>query len=212
MSECSFSLKHYRDTLIRYQDSGYVYLSMLDDPLSYNKSIVMSHDVDFDPALALNMARMEFDLGVKSTYFFRLGAKYYNLLSQPAKEAVDNISKMGHGVGLHLESIGLNSILEEEHVADLLQICNRWVHPKFEYFNVHEPARTSVIFGEITESLGSKDRRPILSKHLASCKYISDSGARWREGCFCQHIDRHKKLLVLTHPFWWYKNSPCENY
>ena len=44
-------------------------------------------------------------------------------------------------------------------------------------------------------------------------KYISDSGARWREGCMCNWIkNNEKKLYINTHPFWWYKDTPLENY
>ena len=40
---------------------------------------------------------------------------------------------------------------------------------------------------------------------LKSVKYISDSVQNWRNGCMCNHIDKRKKLIVLTHPIWWMK-------
>ena len=33
-------------------------------------------------------------------------------------------------------------------------------------------------------------------------KYMSDSGMHWREGCWCNHIDKYDKMEILIHPEW----------
>ena len=44
-------------------------------------------------------------------------------------------------------------------------------------------------------------------------KYISDSGARWREGDMFEWLQKNTpKLYVLTHPVWWYDKTTLENY
>ena len=34
-------------------------------------------------------------------------------------------------------------------------------------------------------------------------KYLSDSGARWREGCICRWLGQGDHFTVLVHPVWW---------
>jgi hypothetical protein len=60
-------------------------------------TIVMRHDVDLDPMMALMMARLERSLGVSATYFLRW------CTSTPY--IVKNLRILGHEVGFHYESL-----------------------------------------------------------------------------------------------------------
>ena len=68
-----------------------------------DKVILMRHDEDLSLPAAYNLARIEGDLGTKATYFVRLHAKNYNLLSQESYSSVHKIIKMGHEIGIHYE-------------------------------------------------------------------------------------------------------------
>ena len=72
----------------------------------------------------------------------------------------------------------------------------------------HEPTRTNVFHLKDIKYFQAYD-----SKMLKDFKYISDSSCRWRDGSFYENINQgHKRLYVLTHPYWWYNLSPIENY
>ena len=45
------------------------------------------------------------------------------------------------------------------------------------------------------------------SKIVQTTTFLSDSLQNWRNGCMCNHIDKRKKLIVLTHPIWWTKHN-----
>lgn len=61
------------------------------------KFAIMRHDVDRNPERALKMAKLEEDLGIKSTYYFRMKESVF--VPKIIREIVD----MGHEVGYHYE-------------------------------------------------------------------------------------------------------------
>ena len=66
------------------------------------KFCVLRHDIEFSIDRALKMARIEhYDLGVHSTYTVQLRNNTYNALSQKNIEAIQEIKKLGHHIGLH---------------------------------------------------------------------------------------------------------------
>ena len=61
------------------------------------KTVILRHDVDRKPKRALRMARIESDVGVRSTYYFRSTKEAF------IPEIMKEIEKMGHEVGYHYE-------------------------------------------------------------------------------------------------------------
>jgi len=171
----------------------------------------MTHDLDFDLQLAIKMADIENEAGITASYFFRLRAKNYNMLSYDGIKAINTISDMGHSVGLHYEPTLCTSdpgIKVQDDIENCMTLLENTSGVEIKYFNIHEPSRTGL---DISSLLPAKNRC-YNSPFFVDFKYISDSGARWREGCFSEHVGRWDKLLVLTHPFWWYNSTPAENY
>ena len=72
---------------------------------SYSKPpyVLWRHDVDCSVHRALSLAKIEKELGVKSTYFFHLHSPYYNLLEEASHNRVKKILALGHEIGLHFE-------------------------------------------------------------------------------------------------------------
>lgn len=60
---------------------------------------IIRHDVDRNPDNALRMAELENDAGICSTYFFRAKKQIFN------KAVVKKISRLGHEIGYHYESL-----------------------------------------------------------------------------------------------------------
>ena len=74
------------------------------------RGFLVRHDVDRKPANAFEMARLEADMGIATTYYFRAVGSAYN----PA--IIQQIAAMGHEVGYHYEDLALASgDLERAH-------------------------------------------------------------------------------------------------
>lgn len=203
----SFTLQHYKDTLKKFLDSGYeINNSCVKKGLE--KDLHLVHDIDFDPNLAIKIGKIEQDVKAKSTFFFRLKASNYNLFSIKNVKIINNLVEMGHNIGLHYEQSSANIKSLEEDINFNLNVITRLLETKILFFNAHEPSRTGIKISDILPN----NNRCYNSVFFKDYKYLSDSGGRWREDCFSKHINLHKKLLVLTHPIWWYEQHPGENY
>ena len=207
----NFTLSHYADTINEYLDNEYKF-TLMDRHLSKNeKQIILSHDVDMDPTLVSKMSKVEDFLGVKSTYFFRTRSRKYNFFSHENICLMHDLVNRGHDIGIHYEPPFPQSELKESVILDIEKLfvfAKESTGLEITFFNVHEPARTGL---DISAVLPEKNRC-YNSSFFKNFKYLSDSSARWREGCFCEHVEKWNKLLVLTHPLWWYAKTPGENY
>lgn len=210
----NFSYKSYKNSVIRYLNSGYKFttFSQFDDE-NQNKKVLMRHDIDFDVKPAYKLAQLENQIGISSTYFFRVTAKNYNILSKSSIEDIESIKNKGHEIGLHLDhkqiqphsnDIGL--------ILNIKKLLERELDVVINSFSIHEPSRTSLeVDGGTLEKLELK-HNAYDKKYFKDIKYISDSGGRWREGHFDDWLDRVDQIQILTHPLWWYESSPQENY
>lgn len=202
----SFKLSHYKNSLLEYKDAGYD----IKNSCKINhakKDLHLVHDIDFNPSLSLRLAKIEKEVGAVSTYFFRLKALNYNLFSHGVIQVIKELKMMGHNIGLHYEQSS-PEINVEYDIQRTIDFVSEMLNMNVPFFNVHEPSRTGL---DVSKFLTEKNRS-YNSTFFEGYKYLSDSGGRWREGCFSTHINKHDKLLVLTHPLWWYEQSPGENY
>ena len=214
--ECSFTLRHYRDTLELAKTKGYVFSRMKDyhENIHHSKVIFMRHDADIQVRNALRLAGIEAELEIPATYFFRVHASY-NLFSLEHYRTIKRILELGHEAGLHYEADFAELVNEQD--KDMFQREKQMLElitgEKVLGMTQHEFARRSRPFNE--KSLHELDLEYMgySSQFFTDIKYISDSGGRWREGCMCKFIENDTpKLCILTHPVWWYDKSPIENY
>ena len=63
------------------------------------KVLILRHDVDRLPGNSLKMARMENQLGIRATYYFRIIPKTFN------PEIIREIADLGHEIGYHYENL-----------------------------------------------------------------------------------------------------------
>ena len=69
--------------------------------LEYDNSIILRHDVDRLPKNSLKIAELEYSLGIKGSYFFRIVPESYNI------DIISKIGEMGHEIGYHYEDVDL---------------------------------------------------------------------------------------------------------
>jgi len=215
---CNFTLEHYRECLISFKTAGYKFLTFSEVGSSFlkkDKFFLCRHDVDHQLDLALNMARIEASLGIKSTYFLRTQARSYNLFSWPSVQVIHEIKDLGHELGYHYEfplEKQEQNLRFFECTLNLLR--SLFGDDTFHAICPHEPARVKT-----NKSVGEDLRKkleitydaydPVLMEKF---KYISDSSCHWREGCMHTYAKSSQNLYVLTHPVWWYNKNPGECY
>ena len=94
------------------------------NPIS-EQYLLMRHDIDRMPMNALNIARIENEFGIKSTYYFRKNNNVF------CPEILREIEDMGHEIGYHYEVLSKTKEdyekaidLFEKELAEFRKICD----------------------------------------------------------------------------------------
>ena len=213
----NFTFTHYKNTLKLALAKNYKFLRCEQHNLitQHSKVVVLRHDIDFSLEGALKLAKIENQLGITSTYFIRLHSKHYNPLEYNSYKIVKKIQNLGHEIGLHQEPAfaSIISSTPNKYAQQEIESFNLIFQTKIKGISTHEPTRTNI---QITpQNISEFDIEyeayfPIFTQNM---KYISDSGARWREGDMFEWLQKDVlKLYVLIHPVWWYNKTTLENY
>ncbi len=217
MPECSFKLNHYKDVLKQALKLDYKISAFKDYPKinKFRKIILLRHDIDFNIERALEVAKIDNNLGIKATYFVRLHAKDYNPFEFKAYTILREILKMGHEIGLHSEALDVSHITKENPVEifkrekEILEsILNIKIASAAQHGDFTGISRNyaNYFFGKYKKEDVRILYQPFEDRFFKAMKYISDSLGSWREGCMCQHIGKFDRLQICTHPnYWFYK-------
>lgn len=202
-----YTYRSYKNLMLKLKDNGYSPIKFCDVSDSVKFPAIIRHDVDMDLTRALEMAKFENEIGIKSTYFVLLSSEYYNLFSGKNLIAARQILDLGHEIGLHFDVTTLpedatlkdieNGILKEkkliEQGLDILLKSISWHIPRKDLLGVH---------------LNFLDDLKIWNAYdpyfYSGYKYVSDSMMRWREPIE-DYIEKkeYEKLQILTHPIWY---------
>lgn len=98
-----FTLTIYRQLLLALQEGGYSFYSFEDwcDGKATGRYVILRHDVDLKAANSVETARIEAELGIRATYYFRVVPQS----NQPG--LIREIAALGHEVGYHYEDLSL---------------------------------------------------------------------------------------------------------
>ncbi len=167
--------------------------------------LILRHDVDFSPALALAMAEMESDLGTRATYFVALHL-HYNPHAPLHARALRRIAALGHEIGLHYDGAVYDDVgspaekraLLRQHVAVLQDICQAEVHAVAR----HNP---SVATGDDPFAAGIPYINAYDPDLFKDTVYLSDSCRAWRTGGLgaCWAEPAPSRVYLLIHPEVW---------
>lgn len=176
-----FTLSKYRELCQALVEAEYCawtigrYIAVTDRP---GYVVLLRHDMDRWPQRALQMARLESELGLQATYYARMGPGVFR------RSVVEEIAAMGHEVGYHYETLArargdrerAMSLFEQE-LAQLRRVCdvktasmhgspfskhdNRdlWRHGEFHQFGLLGEAYLSLDYGSLA--------------------YLTDTGHSW---------------------------------
>lgn len=97
-----FTLQKYKKLLQSMIDSGYTFqtVSEFNDTPS-SRVILLRHDIDDKKQQALIFARIQAELNIKGTYYFRIVKNVFD------PSIISEIDKMGHEIGYHYEDMDL---------------------------------------------------------------------------------------------------------
>ncbi|PFL57214.1 hypothetical protein COJ27_29885 [Bacillus cereus] len=227
---CTYTFKHYKEILEIGKEQGYSFFTCKDYILrdiqhSNVLSCVLRHDVDLSPERAMNFAEIEHNLGIKSTYFFRVYANEYNLFSYEVLSLLRDLKKMGHEIGYHAEpidvekatgiprmeafDIGLKAmeLALDETIDGIASHNDDTPDNNLEFFRNH----SANSLGKLYEAYDN-EKFNLFEKST----YVTDS-YQWywrtfingnltqRQDCVCKHfLEGTRSLYVLTHPHNWY--------
>lgn len=198
-----FTYKAYRELLTLLREHGYTFCSY-HNYRKCEKSVIVRHDIDMNIAKAVQMAEIETQMGISSTYFVLVTSNFYNIFSKENQDMLQKMHCMGHEIGLHFDEAkydGHNTDMVQamEQEAELLAQC---LGCQVQSVSMHRPSKETLAAdyvikeGQIVNSYGTE----FFQNH----KYMSDSRRHWREDvCSVIKSEEYDRLHVLTHPFWY---------
>jgi hypothetical protein len=200
-----FSPRSYDAVLAAIRERGFGFhgfSDVVDGRVPDGKICLLRHDVDVSMDFALDMARQEARHGVRSTYFVMLRSPMYNLLSRRASDALREMVKLGHEIGLHFDAAYSQGEERspQEWIAFEMRTLEALAGARVAAFSFHQP--TSEIIARRIEVAGAINTYH--PAHLPGFKYISDSNRVWREYDPFQLLEAgFGKIQLLFHPIWW---------
>ena len=177
MDACAFDLNHYRELL---EAGDYAWAPFDHEPKAGD--LFLRHDVDLSLAAAVEMARIEHELGARATYFLMTESVFYNLDSDAGRESIRELRDLGHAVGLH-------AVYPNAAHDDRFDPVIAWHNPDPEYMSAPIAGAVNVM-------------EP---PYFTPGHYRSDSNAHWREGCPHEQLASGgiEWLQLLVHPEIW---------
>ena len=182
-----------------------------------DKFCVLRHDIEFSIDRAYELAKVEKELGVTSTYTVQVRNNTYNALSEKNIDLIRKIKDLGHHIGLHQNP----PLMEVEELGNYImtdiKILEHFYGFEIDRFAFHRPKKeylASYVMLENKINCYDKkffhyfDEKPDELDVL----YLSDSNHKWKFGYPLDfNFSEVKKLQLLTHPYSW-TESGGDNY
>ena len=210
MSTCgsypSFTYEQYQNILRSALENGYEFIgfqALQGCRQRGQKVCLLRHDCDNDLTAAARMARIEEEMGVRSTYFVMLRSPLYNLISIPNTKLVREIIQRGHWIGLHFDEFFYRDTVPEQ-ITDYVERERTALSYEFnvavDVVSFHQPSK-KILNNQIKlNCINTYDL-----KHMGRVFYLSDSNMTWKKGCPSKVFMSKKfpRVQLLLHPEWW---------
>lgn len=201
-----FTETNYRK-IIRMAKKVYKFISY-EEAEDNGRNVLWRHDIDYSVHRALKLAQIEYEEGIKSTYFIYLHSDSYNALEKEVADRIHKIVGLGHEIGVHFEPnfyglVNSNMRRLEEYLKMEKSILEEVFEKKIWAFSFHNPDTGDWLKLDQYTMAGLINAYSKTIKHKYS--YCSDSNGYWRFRRLEEVIKaaEDEKLQVLTHPEWW---------
>lgn len=199
-----FTLKNYT-LLLELAKKNYSFITFPKYHQNNGKIIILRHDIEFSVPIALEMAKIENSLGVKSTYFVQLHADFYNALEKRTFDQLKEIESLGHSLELHFD-IHFWGIKNEEDLDKYLRIESQVFKT---YFNKEPKVFSFHNTNKFTLSCEKDTYADLINVYAKRFKkdygYCADSTGYWRYERLEDRLReaKDKILQVLIHDGMW---------
>lgn len=200
-----FTLANYRNLIRLAKDKGFAFILHKDEFVDNRKDIIWRHDVEFEPDIALEMAKIEKEEGIKASYFFQLHSPYYNLFDNHYTRVFHEIKELGHQVGLHFDCRYWN-IVNENQLDKYIELDKNYMEKalkvEIDTFSFHN----TTPFTQSCLKLRYGGLINVYSDYFnKKYQYCGDSLGYWRFDRLEDVLknDSVKHLQVLTHDANW---------
>ena len=198
----NFTYSDYSALIGLLREKGYAFSSYVNYP-GRGRCVILRHDIDYSLEQAVKLARLEKELGVRSTYFVLLSSDFYNPASSSSYRDLHEILDLGHDIGLHFDETAYDydRFGIEYYIRKEARILSDLIGVNISSFSLHRPnhftLETQIRIPGLINSYGEE--------FFNGFKYLSDSRRRWREPVE-EIIEKgeYEKLHILTHAFWYH--------
>lgn len=206
-----FSYKRYKEIISSI--TKYLPVVQFEDVLNLNlqKYCVIRHDVEYSIERAYNLAVVENELGISSTYVFQVCNNNYNPFSNKNHNLIHKIHALGHNIGCHVHLGNFDSRESiETYIVKQCQILSLALNYPVNKFSIHRPLKRYIentiqipgylnmseeAFFTYTDNFNVYDL-PVL--------YLADSNHAWKYGNPMDiDFSRINKMQLNCHPFSW---------
>ncbi len=175
-----FTLSAYKTLLTTLKSRGYQFLTFEQflTTTKGGKQIILRHDVDDLPINSLNTALLEKELGIRSSYYFRI-VKQSN-----HPEIIRTIADLNHEIGYHYEDLALAKGDKELALKHFIE--------NLTYFRQYYPVRTICMHGSPMTAWDNRTLwdnykytdygvigEPYFETDFSKFLYLTDTGRRW---------------------------------
>lgn len=206
-----FNKNIYKKFLQQFLDAGYDFIDY-NSAKSYKdkKYILLRHDIDFDVKAALKLAKLEAEIGIKSTFFFMLRSSLYNVFDSENTKYINEIISLGHHLGIHFDRTSYPSQLSKHNISEKCnfeaKLLSDWFNIEVKIVSYHRP--------DIDQLSGDlKSSYPLINTYMKDFTkdilYRSDSRGTWKYGnpLKSESFSNGLPMQILIHPIWWHNNT-----
>ncbi len=200
-----FDLDGYKDLLTSFLSSEYEFRLFGEEWCEYG-SVYLRHDLDFCVDYALPIALIEKDMNIRSTFFVLFNSNLYNLCDANSLKTLEELSKMGHKICLHVDEQTINS--REDFVRQMTAFVNVVSYADSKFISRHRPKFDTPQMWLPDECIDVYD-----NLYFKQIEYASDSRGEWKYGYPTERkaFLEKKSFQLLTHPLWWVHNGTLSN-
>lgn len=179
-----FTLKKYRFLLETLISNGYCFQTFKDflEKPHEGKTIILRHDVDLKPENSLATAKIENELGINASYYFRAVPESWD------EDIIKEIYGLGHEVGYHYESLTTTNGDIDKAYNDFVKNLDKLK----SLLNSSNSCLTICMHGSPRSPYDSKDiwkkysykelnitGEPYFDMDFSKAFYLTDTGRRW---------------------------------
>jgi len=174
-----FTMKSYKQLLVTLKEEGFQFIPFKDysNPPS-SRFVILRHDVDARKENSLESARIEHQLGIRGTYYFRVVPQSYD------EGVIKEIASLGHEIGYHYETMDTSN-------GDIDKAYNEFC-TNLEKFRSLIPVTTICMHGSPLSKYDNRDiwkkydyhssgitGEPYFDMDFKKVLYLTDTGRRW---------------------------------